>query len=202
MKRESSNIGFISCSALGREIKKIIRKRGWNADVIPVPSKNHLYPELIAPAVEALISSHREKFDRLVVVYGECGTRGELDRVLERYGIPRVPAPHCYAMFAGDSFYDYTNQEPGTFFLTDYLVRVFFNSVVTGLGLDRFPQLKSDYFSGCTRLVYLAQEKDPALLNRAQIIADYLELPLETHLTGTQKLEKYLVSLVTAAESA
>jgi hypothetical protein len=199
--RASSNIGFISCSALRREICHIIRERGWNAGVIPVPAENHLYPQRIAPAVDALILSHRKKFDRLVVVYGDCGTKGKLDRILERHGIPRVPAPHCYAMYAGDGFYDYLDQEPETFFLTDYLVSVFFDSVVTGLGLDRFPQLKSDYFSGFTHLIYLAQEKDPALLNRAQIIADYLELPLETLFTGTQELDRYLVSLVAAVES-
>lgn len=196
----SVGTGFIACSALGREIKRIIQRNGWDAGLISVPAEYHLSPQHIAPAVETLILCNRERYRRLVVVYGDCGTRGQLDRVLERYGISRIPAPHCYAMFAGRQFHDLAGEESGTYFLTDYLVSIFFDRVIPGLGLDHFPELKSDYFRHFTRLVYLAQEEDPRLQERAQAIALYLDLPLETYVTGCGQLEESLARLVEGQE--
>ena len=49
----------------------------------------------------------------------------------------------------------------GTYYLTDFLVRTFDHIVVRGLGLDRYPELRDDYFRHYTRVVWLAQRPTP-----------------------------------------
>jgi hypothetical protein len=159
---------------------------------------HHLYPERIAPNVEKRILELRNRYERLIVVYGDCGTYGALDAVLEKYNIQRIAGPHCYEMYAGKRFEQLMEEEAGTYFLTDFLVRKFQGTIIRGMGLDRFPELKHDYFRNYTRLVYLAQNGDLKLREKAQEIADYLELPLEIHPTGYGPLEERLVKLMTA----
>ena len=187
---------FIICGALAREVLDIIRRHGWDVDVVGVPAIDHMFPERIAPDVEERLRELRERYDRVIVVFGDCGSRGALDAVLERYGIERVAGPHCYEMYGGALFHALMAEEPGTFFLTDFLVRTFEGTVLKGLGLDRFPELKDDYFRHYKRVVYLAQTDDPALREKAQRIAEYLELPLEVRHTGYGMLEERLVALV------
>lgn len=187
---------FIICGALAREVLDIIDRHGWDADVVGVPAIDHMYPERIAPDVEKRFLELREEYDRVVVVYGDCGSRGAVDALLERYGLERVAGPHCYEMYGGDSFHALMEEEPGTFFLTDFLVRGFRGTILKGLGLDRFPQLKEDYFRNYKRLVYLEQVGSPDLREKARRIADYLELPLEIRHTGYGPLEERLVALM------
>lgn len=187
---------FIICGALAREVVDIIDKHGWDAEVFGVPAIDHMYPERIAPDVEKRILELRREYDRLIVVFGDCGSRGALDRVLEHYGLERLDGPHCYEMYGGDTFHQSMAEEPGTFFLTDFLVRGFRGTILKGLGLDRFPQLKDDYFRHYKRIVYLAQKPDPELLAQAQHAADYLGLPLEVRKTGYGLLEERLVSMM------
>jgi hypothetical protein len=115
---------------------------------------------------------------------------------LEGYGIARVAGPHCYEMYGGETFYELMQEEPGTFFLTDFLVRAFEGTVLKGLGLDRYPELKADYFGNYERIVYFAQTRNAALRDKAERIADYLGLPLELHETGYGLLEDRLVALM------
>jgi hypothetical protein len=152
--------------------------------------------ERIAPNVEKRILELRDRYERLIVVYGDCGTYGALDAILEKYGIQRIAGPHCYEMYAGKRFEQLMEEEAGTYFLTDFLVRKFQGTIIRGMGLDRFPELKHDYFRNYTRLVYLAQNGDLQLREQAQEIADYLELPLEIHHTGYGLLEERLVELM------
>lgn len=191
-----SKTAFIMCGALAREVLDIIDRHGWNADVVGVPAIDHMYPERIAPDVEKRFLELREQYDRVVVVFGDCGSRGALDALLERYGLERVAGPHCYEMYGGESFHALMEEEPGTFFLTDFLVRAFRGTILKGLGLDRFPQLKEDYFRNYKRLVYLEQVESPEMRERARQIADYLELPLEIRHTGYGLLEERLVALM------
>jgi hypothetical protein len=132
----------------------------------------------------------------VVVVYGDCGTGGMLDRLLEKEGIPRIAGPHCYEMYADGTFDSMMAEAPGTFFLTDYLVQSFDHLVLEGLGIVRKPELRDEYFRNYTRVVYLAQRDDPALLVRAQWAADSLGLPLEVRKTGYGKLETRLKELL------
>jgi hypothetical protein len=184
---------FIICGALGREVLDIIRRHGWTVDVFGIPAIDHMYPERIAPDVEKRFREIRQDYGHVLVVFGDCGSRGALDEVLARFELERIDGPHCYEMYGGQTFHNLMEEEPGTFFLTDFLVRGFQGTIVRGLGLDRFPELKDDYFRHYKRLVYLVQNEDPALLAKAQEAAAWLELPLEIRPTGYGLLEQRLL---------
>ncbi|MBM3133376.1 MAG: DUF1638 domain-containing protein [Chloroflexi bacterium] len=184
--------GLIVCGALGREVKDIVQAHGWDVRVIGVSPEDHMYPLRIAPDVEKRIRALTPECKRLLVVFGDCGSQGTLDNVLQKHGVERLPSPNCYEMYAGKLYYDLLDEVRGTFFLTDFLVRTFHRAVVRGLGLDRFPQLKREFFHNCKRVAYLAQKDEPELRREARSIADYLELPLAIHVTGYGALEKRL----------
>lgn len=192
----SAQTAFIMCGALAREVLDIIDRHGWDVDVVGVSAMDHMYPDRIAPDVEDRIKELRDHYERLIVVYGDCGSRGALDEVLERHDIERIAGPHCYEMYGGSAFHELMEEEPGTFFLTDFLVRGFRGTILRGLGLDRFPQLKEDYFRNYNRLVYFAQTDDRELREKAEYISEYLELPLEVRHTGYNLLEERLVGLM------
>ncbi|HSM58955.1 MAG TPA: DUF1638 domain-containing protein [Candidatus Sulfomarinibacteraceae bacterium] len=199
--QSTAKTAFIMCGALAREVLDIIQKHGWDVDVVGVPALDHMYPERIAPDVEKRLQALRAQYERIFVVFGDCGSRGALDEVLARYGIERVAGPHCYEMYGGRQFEELMAEEPGTFFLTDFLLRGFRGLVIKGLGLDRYPQLKEDYFRNYKRLVYLVQKEDPEMMARAKDVADYMELPLEIRYTGYGLLEERLVALMEERES-
>jgi hypothetical protein len=192
---------FIICGALAREVLDIIKRHGWDVDVVGVPALDHMHPERIAPDVEKRFLELRAAYDRILVVYGDCGSRGALDALLERYDLERIDGPHCYEMYGGQAFHQLMDEEPGTFFLTDFLVRGFRGTILKGLGLDRFPQLKEEYFRNYKRLVYLVQAHDPELVERADQIAEYLNLPLEIRSTGYGLLEERLVGWMTSVNA-
>jgi hypothetical protein len=111
--------------------------------------------------------------------------------------VRRLPGLHCYDLFAGESeLAGELEAEPGTYLLTDFLVRSFERSVVRELGLDRRPDLREDYFAHYTRVIWLAQDPDAELRTLAQQAADRLGLPLSVVPTGTGRLEAALAGLV------
>lgn len=187
---------LIVCGALAREVLALKEKHGWEVDVLGLPSLLHNQPDAIPAAVAVRIRQARSEYERLIVVYGDCGTGGMLDRLLDQEGIPRLAGPHCYEMYADGTFESLMAEAPGTFFLTDYLVHSFDHLVLEGLGIDRHPALRDEYFKNYTRVVYLAQRDDPALQARAQWAADSLGLPLEIKHTGYGKLETRLKELI------
>jgi hypothetical protein len=187
---------FIACGALAREVLAIIDRYKWDATVLGVPSLLHNTPDRIPPAVQKRIQEARHEYERVVVVYGDCGTAGRLDAVLAREGVERVAGPHCFEMYADGQFENLMDEALGTYFLTDYLVRSFDHLVIEGMGLDRYPHLRDVYFRHYTRVVYLAQIDDPKLRARAEWAAAYLHLPLETRQTGYGLLESRLVALM------
>lgn len=187
---------FIMCGALAREVIAIIDRHGWDVDLVGIPAIDHMYPERIAPDVDKRFQELREQYDRIFVLFGDCGSRGALDQLLERYNLERIDGPHCYEMYAGQGFQDLMDEEPGTFFLTDFLVRGFRGTILKGLGLDRYPELRDDYFRNYRRLVYLVQKEDPELLEKADRIAQELSLPLEIRYTGYGLLEQRLVTMM------
>lgn len=190
-------VGLIICGALGREVTEIVRKNGWDADVIGVPAIDHVFPERIAPDVEKRIIALREQYERLIVVFGDCGSAGALDSMLVKYpDIERIQGPHCYEFYGGEAFHTWMQAEPGTFFLTDFMVRTFQGLIMKSMGLDRFPSLKEEYFRNYKRLLYLAQSEDDELIEKARGIADYLELPLEIKVTGYSGLEERITALL------
>jgi hypothetical protein len=192
----NSQVAFVLCGALARAVIAVAQRHGWDVALFGVAAKDHMLPARIAPDVEGRLRELIPRFARVVVVYGDCGSAGRLDDVLERYNVPRIAGPHCYEMYGGATFDSLMDEQPGTFFLTDFLVRGFTGTVWKGLGLDRFPELKDTYFANYTRLVYLVQQEDAALLDKAQTIAQTLGLPLELRPTGYGLLETRLVELM------
>lgn len=190
-------IGLIVCGALGQEVHALIQRHRWDAEVLGIRAVDHVFPERIAPDVEERIIALRDQYDHLLVVYGDCGSKGALDKMLARYpDIQRISGEHCYEFYAGHKFEELLAQEPGTYLLTDFMVRTFYGLIAKSMGLDRFPELKSEYFRNYKRIVYLMQSDTVEYRQRAQEIAEFLGLPLEIRFTGYGELEKRLCALV------
>jgi len=190
---------FVICGALGKEVKEIVDRRGWDVDIYGVSALLHLYPSRIVDELRTKLHELRPRYEHLVVVYGECGMTGRLEPILEEVGASRVPGPHCYEMLAGAGHFErLTDERPGTFFLTDWLVRNFERAVVRGLGLDRHPELLPMLFGNYEAVLYLRQVPNPRLAARAAEIAAYLGLPLEIDDVGLGELESRLADLMTA----
>lgn len=166
-------------------------------DVHPLPPLLHNHPERIAPAVEDLLNQLQDRYERVAIGYSDCGSYGAIDDLCERRGVARLPGLHCYDLYAGeDRIRQLLDEAPGTYLLTDFLVRSFRRTVWAELGLDRHPELHADYFRHYTRCVWLAQEPDEELSERAREAADLLGLPLEVVVTGHDLLDDALVRLV------
>jgi hypothetical protein len=195
-RKENMTTALIICGALGHEIMDIVHIHALDVQVYAVPAIDHIFPERIAPDVEKKFAQIKSNHDRVIVVFGDCGSRGAVDEMVTRLGLERISGPHCYEWYGGDLFQQMLEEEPGTYFLTDFMVRGFKGTILKGMGLDRYPQLKEDYFRNYKRIVYLAQKIDDRLRAQAQEAADYLELPLIIHETGYNHLENRLLALL------
>lgn len=180
---------IIGCGALARELVSIVRQLP-GVELQCLPAGLHNRPERIPGAVRAQIALARSRgYQRIFIAYADCGTGGLLDRVIADESVERLPGAHCYEVYAGSAaFAALADEEPGTFYLTDYLVRSFDALVIRGLGLDRHPELLPVYFGNYRRVVYLAQTEDPALTARARAAARRLGLTFERRLTGLGQL--------------
>lgn len=185
---------FIACGALARELVALKRATGWaELTITCLPAHWHNVPQKITPGVLRKIRSARGAYDRICVIYGDCGTGGELDRALAAEGVERIPGPHCYQFFMGTAGFEaLTDDEPGCFFLTDYLVRHFDRLIIKGLGLDRHPELLPDYFGNYSKVVYLAQLADSSLKARAAKAAARLGLAFEYRMVGYGELADFV----------
>ncbi len=185
---------LIACGALAREVIDLIDANGWHhISVTCLPAKLHNTPQLITAAVQDKIRAARGAYDRILVGYADCGTGGALDRMLAAEGVERIAGPHCYAFYDGvAAFAARADADPTCFYLTDYLARHFDRLVIEGLGLDRHPELRDDYFGNYTKLVYLAQSRDDELARRAEAAATRLGLAYECRFTGYGELADFL----------
>ena len=192
----------IACGALAHEITALRRANGWDGlDVSCLPAELHNRPEKIPAAVRALIRSSRDRYASIFVAYGDCGTGGLLDEVLREEGVERIPGAHCYEFFAtAPVFAALAEAEPGTFYLTDFLLRHFERLVLRGLGLDRHPELFPVYFGNYRKLVYLAQAPLPGSEQQARAIAHRMGLEFEMVRTGYGTLGTTLASAVSRAD--
>ena len=177
---------LLACGALAREIVDLIEANRWSGfDIQCLPAIWHNTPEKIVPALREKIGENRAAYQSIFVLYGDCGTGGMLDRMLEEERVERIGGPHCYSFFAGnDSFAAITENEFTAFYLTDYLARHFDKLIWEGFGMAKHPELRDDYFRHYTKVVYLAQTNDPALDAKAEAAADRLGLAYERRFTG------------------
>ena len=185
----------ILCAALGREVREIATRHDWQVDLVSINAAFHLVPSKIETAVEAKLQETAGRYRRTVVVYGHCGALG-LDEILARYGAVRTMGPHCYEMYGSERFAELLREDPGTYILTDFLIRAWDRLVVQGLKIDRHPKLRLLLFHNYHRLVYFPQERDPALVDKAHQIAAWLELPLQVEEPGYGHLEARLEAIM------
>jgi len=189
---------ILACGALAREIIELKRANNWqHLSVQCLPPELHNRPDRIPAAVRAKLEALAGQYESVFVAYADCGTGGELDRVLGEYGIERIPGAHCYQFYAGAQlFQQLADAEPGSFYLTDFLARHFERLVWQGLGLDRHSDLQALYFGNYRKLVYLAQSRSDGLLAQAKLAAERLGLAFEYRYTGFGELESSLNEFV------
>lgn len=198
----SESVLVIACGALAREIAALKNRFGWrHVDVQCIDARLHNRPERIADRLREKIRDNRGRYEHMFVAYADCGTRGEIDRVLATENVERLPGAHCYQFFAGSERFDaLAEAEPGTFYLTDFLARHFEKLVVRPLKLDTHVELRDACFGHYTRLVYLSQTKDAELERRARQAAEYLGLAFEHVHCGYGALEHDLKHWLTKVE--
>ena len=192
----------VGCAALVRELRAVLDQLGDGSSVelVALPAPLHNRPDRIPAAVAAALDERAGTYDRAVVAYGDCGTGGRLDALLAERGIGRLPGPHCYSFFAGAEVFDaLAAEEPGTFYLTDFLARHADALVFGGLGLDRHPELRDAYFGNYVRVVLLSQDDDPELVVAARRTADRLGLAFEHRHVGLAPLAASMGALLEPA---
>ena len=193
----SDLIEIVACGALAGHIREIAARRGWPVTVRPLPAALHNRPQQIKSDAERMLAMPDTQASRAVLGYADCGTYGALDKLAAQAGVSRLPGLHCYDLYAGaEAVEQLFAEEPGTYLLTDYLIKSFERSVIQPLGLDRYPELWPDYFGHYRRLVWLAQRATPELAEAAARIAGRFNLPLTRIDTGTRGLEAALESLI------
>ena len=193
-----SGLTLIACGALARELLTITSQfPDGQVDLTCLPASWHNHPEKIVPGLRRKVASLRRKGRRVAVVYGDCGTGGEIDSFLASEKVVRIPGPHCYEMYLRQpAFDDEMDRELGTFFLTDYMVRHFERIIMQGMGLRRHPQLRDLYFGNYTRVLYIAQTGDPALERKARAAADELGLAYQYRFAGLGRFAPWVNGLV------
>jgi hypothetical protein len=187
----------IACGAIAQPIAEIVDRHGWAVDIHPLPPLLHNQPDKIAGEVEGLLVSLTPSYDTIAIAYADCGTYGALDAVCERHGVRRLAGLHCYDVYGGaDRMRSMFERQPGTYVLTDFLVRSFRRTVIQELGLDRHPELRDDYFRHYTRVVWLAQDPDDELRRLAADAAAEIGLPLTELDVGLQGLDDSMRELL------
>jgi len=190
----------IGCGALARELVEVTSTLP-GVDVACLSPDLHNRPGGIPGAVRARIhEARRDGYERIFIAYADCGTGGLLDPVVAEEGVERLAGAHCYEFFAGRAaFAEMADDEPATFWLTDFLARNFERLVIRGLGIDRHPELEAMYFANYRRLVYLSQVEDPELLALARAAAARLNLAFEHRHVGLGELATSIAAFAQGA---
>lgn len=191
---DRSSTLLIACGALGADAVAVLKQPGLDhVKLTCLPAKLHNTPQKIPELLRAKIRKGRQSFSEVLVLYGDCGTAGGIDTVLKEEGARRIDGAHCYEFFAGsNTFATLSEEEPGSFYLTDFLTRHFENLVWKGLGLEKHPELLPLYFGNYTRLVYLAQSPSEELIEKAKFAASRLNLKFEYRETGLFGIQDFL----------
>lgn len=194
----SPSVLVIACGAIAHELVRIRDLNGWDhVEFQCLPASLHNTPDRIPEAVLEKIEAEHQNFSRVFVAYADCGTGGLLDRALEAIGVERIPGAHCYEFYAGSAvFHALADEEPGSFYLTDFLVKHFERLVIKGLAMDRLPQLIPVYFNNYKRVVYLAQTQSEELQEMARKQAKFLGLEYHYRYFGDQPFAQALKTLL------
>jgi hypothetical protein len=189
------SIGIVACGAIATHIGVIQERFGLDLTIYPLPPLLHNSPMKIAGEVDSLLNAIKGKHEKCVVAYADCGTYGALDKVLETHKVSG--GNHCYDVFAGESeIKKIMEATPGTYFLTDFLVKSFHRSVIVELGLDKRPELRDDYFKHYRQVLWLAQAPTEELEELARLAATLIGLPLEIRIVGADGLARQILNLV------
>ena len=182
----------IGCGALAEELSALKRANQWTAlDIKCLDAALHNRPERIADRLESVLAQHHAEYTNILIAYADCGTGGAVDRVAQQFNAQRLPGAHCYEFYATSPvFAALAEAEPGTFYLTDFLVRHFDRLVIEEMKLDEHPELEEMLFGRYRKVVYLAQGGNTELLAQAERAATRLKLPLEMVTTGYGLLAK------------
>ncbi|WP_315923550.1 DUF1638 domain-containing protein [Mesorhizobium sp. SP-1A] len=177
----------IACGMIAREILAVKEQLGLDhLDLTCLPAEYHFYPDRIAPAMDKAIEEAKaDGYAHIFVGYGDCGTGGMLDRICEKHDVERMEGPHCFAFYQGlDAYRKVEDDDMMSFYMTDFLCRQFDAFFIRPLGLDKHPELVTDYFGNYEKLIYLAQTDDPELDKVAENAARMLGLVYERRSTG------------------
>lgn len=190
-------VAVVACGALAAHVHEIAQRNNWNLHVEPVNPLLHNRPEGIAPEVDKIIGELKTKHEKIAVAYADCGTYGQLDQVCQKHEVSRLSGDHCYDVFAtAERMREEFAKEAGTYVFTDYLVKSFRRSVMQEMGLEKYPELRDDYFHSYKRIIWLAQHQTQELAEAANDAAQLLGLPLEIIQVGDQYLEEQLKTLI------
>ena len=191
---KDKEILIIGCGAIAHEVREIIELNNWdNVRLQCLNADLHNTPKILPAKIKESIDSNINDYSKIFLAYADCGTGGLIDLILKDYDIERLDGAHCYEFYSGSSvFEELSEKEIGTFYLTDFLVKNFDRLVVDGLGIQKYPALKEEYFKNYKNVVYLAQKQDNVLESKARECADYLNLEFSALFTGLNNLEKQL----------
>ena len=195
-KKGSGDILIIACGALSHEIIALNQLNQWDCFTVEcIPARIHWAPKKIPATVREKIHACRDRFEKIYVAFGDCGTGGELDKVLAEENIERIDGPHCFSFMAGNDFFN-NDHEKGkgatTLYLTDFFLKHYEKFFVPNLGYDKYPELQEMYFSNYTTLMYTAQVKNEKLEEKAQAIARQLNLDYQYHFSGYGDLATFM----------
>jgi len=192
--KHKKDILIIGCGALAHEVREIIKLNDWdNVRLQCLNADLHNTPKILPAKIKESIDSNINYYSKIFLAYADCGTGGLIDLILKDYDIERLDGAHCYEFYSGSSVFEVLSEkEIGTFYLTDFLVKNFDRLVVDGLGIQKYPALREEYFKNYKNVVYLAQKQDNVLESKARECADYLNLEFSALFTGLNNLENQL----------
>ena len=192
--KHKKDILIIGCGALAHEVREIIKLNDWdNVRLQCLNADLHNTPKILPAKIKESIDSNINDYSKIFLAYADCGTGGLIDLITKDYDIERLDGAHCYEFFSGSSvFEELSEKEIGTFYLTDFLVKNFDRLVIDGLGIQKYPALKEEFFKNYKNVVYLAQKQDNVLESKARECADYLNLEFSALFTGLNNLENQL----------
>ena len=191
---DAAGLTILGCGALAKELVELVEQfpKG-QVELTCLPASWHNTPEKIVPGLAKKIQTLKKKNRKIIVAYGDCGTGGDIDVLLAQEEVERISGPHCYEMYMGKVEFDAEMEaELGTFFVTDYMVRHFERIVMKGMGLRAHPELRDMYFQHYTRFLYLSQNEDDKLYQKAKICADELGLRFAYRHTGYGEFHSFV----------